>query len=139
MTLADLVAEFVATRSPGWLVLTEVETQDCAVAALRFYAAHGVVASLIVVDPDGVPVDTSVDMRLIDATVDLTTGEWAVVQPLFCLYVEKEQALRLEASRAAGLEVYGRQVAEVTADISVMEGPDGLPSRAFGLPAVTVE
>jgi hypothetical protein len=139
VTLSELVAEFVATRSPGWLVLTEIESQECALAALRFYAAHGIVASLIVLDPDGVPVDTSADIGLIDATVELTAGEWAVVRPLFSLYVEKEQALRLEASRAAGLEVYGRQVAEVSADIAVMEGPDGLPSRAFGMPAVTVE
>lgn len=139
MTLADLVAEFVATRSPGWLVLTESEATECAVAALRFYAAHGAVASLVVVDPDGLPVDTSIDLGLVSAAADLTTGEWAVIRPLFSLYVEKEQALRLEASRAAGLDVYGRQVSEIAGDIAAMEGPDGVPSRAFAASAVTVE
>ena len=139
MTLADLVAEYVATRSPGWLVLTEAEAAECAVAALRFYAAHGVIASLITVDPDGLPADTSVDLRLVQLEVDLTTGEWSIVRPLFGLYVEREQALRLEASRAAGLDVYGRPVSEIAGDIAVMEGPDGVPSRAFATPAVTVE
>ncbi|WP_374566037.1 hypothetical protein [Ideonella sp.] len=139
MTLADLVAEFVATRSPGWLVLTEAEAAECAVAALRFYAAHGFVASLVVVDPDGLPVDTSIDLRLIHLAVDLTTGEWSIVRPLFALYVEREQALRLEASRAAGLDVYGRPVSEIAGDIALMEGSDGVPSRAFAAAAVTVE
>ncbi len=139
MTLADLVAEFVATRSPGWLVLTEAEAAECALAALRFYAAHGAVESLMTVDLDGLPVDTSVDLRPIQIAVELTTGEWSIVRPLFALYVEREQALRLEASRAAGLDVYGRPVSEIAGDIALMEGPDGVPSRAFAAAAVTVE
>jgi len=139
VTIADLVEEYLATRAPGWLVLTVPEALECGLSALRFYAAHGTVQSLLETDPDGVVTDESSDLHRVNEDTGLTTGEWAIVRPLFTLYVEREQAMRLEASRAAGLEVYGRQVSEVAADIAMMESPEGLPARAFAAAAFTVE
>jgi hypothetical protein len=100
--------------------------------------AHGTVQSLLETDGEGVTTDTSGDLYRVNEETALTTGEWAIVRPLFALYVEREQAMRLEVSRAVSLEVYGRQVSEVTADIAVMESPEGLPARAFAAAAFTV-
>src|SRR5438094_50133 len=38
--------------------------------------------------------------------VDLTDGEWALIRPLYMLYIEKANAVALEASRTLGVEVY---------------------------------
>jgi hypothetical protein len=64
-----------------------------------------------------------------EATV-LTPGEWAIIKPLFTLYVERESAMHLEASRGLGVDVYGRSVAEVQGDITLME-TETLPAKSF--------
>lgn len=66
---------------------------------------------------------------------DITDGEWFVIRPLFMLYVERENARALEASKQLGVEVYGRTVDQVEADIRTYETQD-LPRLAF---AQTVE
>jgi hypothetical protein len=53
--------------------------------------------------------------------IELTFSELALIRPLFRLYVELENATHLEASRAMGLEAYGRSVAEITSDIKEAE------------------
>jgi hypothetical protein len=52
------------------------------------------------------------------------------------LYVERENAVYLEASRGMGLDVYGRSVAEITGDITNFEME--LPKLAFCRGIVTV-
>lgn len=122
MTLADLVQAYASTRRPGWVVLEDEELISLAVAATRFYLGFGDLASV----PDGaIP-----SLADIDEATDVTVSEWATISPLFALYVEKENALRLEASRSTGLESYGRQSSEVQGDITVMEN-ETLPMRAF--------
>lgn len=118
MTLSDLVDEFVATRRPGWLVLDDEEVMSQAVAATRYYIGFGTINSML----------PSLDE--ITGGTEVSPAEWATISPLFYLYVEKENALRLEASRAAGLDFYGRQASEIQGDITVME-TDTLPMRAF--------
>lgn len=66
---------------------------------------------------------------------EITDGEWFVIRPLFLLYVERENARALEASRQLGVEVYGRTVDQVEADIRTYETQD-LTRLAF---AQTVE
>ena len=77
------------------------------------------------------------DLGLITKDTVLSVGEWTVIRPLFWLYVERENAQRLEASRALGLEVYGRSVSEIAGDISVMER-ETLPADAFVAVAIEV-
>lgn len=158
MTLGELAREFSGPRAPGWLVLSEDEVIACAVEALRFCAAHIAIVSITRHDADlpgatapGLPVPVPPSrldplapslpvkaLDLLNEDVELTTGEWAMVRPLMALYVERENALRLEASRTMGLDVYGRLSSEVTQDILVMER-ETIPSAAFCHAIITID
>lgn len=129
MTLQELIDQFTSVRRPGWLVMGDDELTQFGVEAVSFYAGHGDVRSI----DGGTP-------ALVDITGDiaLTPGEWSIIRPLFLLYVERENALRLEASRANGLEVFGRSASEIAADIKNYE-EEVLPSKAFGLAIVVGE
>lgn len=72
----------------------------------------------------------------ISLTTDVTTSEWAIIKPLFSLYVEHEQSVMLEASRGVGVDVYGRTTSEIQQDIKQME--DEMPKKAFYHPIVSV-
>lgn len=130
MTLSELVSEFASVRRPGWLVMADPELDQFGIEAARYYAAYGDIKSLsgsdvlpgagdtpAGSDPVVAPSLPVKKLELISGDVELTVGEWALIRPLFLLYVERENALRLEASRANGLEVFGRSVSEVSADI----------------------
>lgn len=118
MQLGDLVSEFVGARRPGWLVLDDDEVLVQAIEATRYYLGWGQLGG-------AVPALDDVDDR-----VEVSASEWAIISPLFVLMVEKENALRLEASRSGGLDVYGRQASEIEADIRIMKD-ETLPQRAF--------
>lgn len=155
MTITELVSEFLAVRAPGWLVLAQPEVEECAVAAARFYAAYGDIRSLSKsdvlqeaagadqprpappeVEPELLPALPIKSLALITAATDVSTGEWAVIRPLFFLYTERENAQRLEASRGLGVDVFGRSVSEIAQDISREE--EALPAKAFVHIAVEV-
>ena len=53
------------------------------------------------------------------------------------LYVERENARPLEASRMQGVEVYGRDVASVEQDVERYES-ETLPRLAFMQPVETI-
>lgn len=125
MNLSDLADDYIASRRPGWLVLEDEEVLAQAVDATRYYLGFGTLAS-------GVS-----DLSDVDGRTDVTASEWVTISPLFRLYVEKENTLRLEASRSAGLEVYGRQASEIQSDITAME-TETLPQRAFAAPMFEV-
>jgi hypothetical protein len=83
--------------------------------------------------PDFAPGDSPVETgSIVVNDLDLTMSELAIIKPLFNLYVTRENAIHLEASRALGLEVYGRSVAEIESDIKQIE--EDLPKRAFCQP-----
>jgi hypothetical protein len=71
------------------------------------------------------------------AASDITDGEWGLIRPLYLLYVERENARALEASRGLGVDVYGRTVDQVEADIRQYETQD-LPHLAFAQTIETV-
>jgi hypothetical protein len=121
MTLQDLVRECEWVH--GNLIDDDIERQ--AVAAARQFLGWGEIAALV--SPDDDP-----DAPALELTVEteLTNSEWAVIKPLFLLYVERENARALEASRTQGVEMYGRTVSEVEADITRYEEGD-LPRFAF--------
>lgn len=75
-------------------------------------------------------------MNLIDENTPLTKSELAVISPLFELYVERENALILEASRTLGVEVYGRTVSEINNDIVQKE--QDIQHLAFQFDIITI-
>lgn len=124
-TLTDLVAQFdAAERSAGNLLdIAGLEAQ--AIAATRMYAGYARLISLLPTDQTPVP---QITLEITGATL-VTVSEWAVIRPLFLLYVERESAIQLEASRGMGLDVFGRSTDSIAGDITVMESE--LPRRAF--------
>jgi hypothetical protein len=58
------------------------------------------------------------------------------VRPLFILYVERENAVYLEASRSLGVDVYGRSASEIAQDIVQKE--TDVQRLMFCMPIVTV-
>jgi len=126
MTLAEMVQQFMDTERPAGNLLEHGALLAQAIAAARFYAAWGTITSRH--EQDLVPA--------IDAGTAMTDSEWALIRPLFLLYVERETALQLEASRGLGIDPFGRSSGEVANDITQMETE--LPRRAFCEPIVTV-
>jgi hypothetical protein len=59
-----------------------------------------------------------------------------MIRPLFLLYLERETALQLEASRGMGIDPFGRSSSEVAGDIVQMEL--GYPHAAAFQPIFTV-
>ena len=88
-------------------------------------------------DPDGPAVKPSLpikDVEFVSADTDLTMGEWAIIKPLFVLYVERENATRLEASRGLGVDAFGRTTSEVAQDIERME-TETIPAKRWFTPS----
>lgn len=125
MKLGALAGEYLDARGGAGIVLTYPEVLDCAVRATRYFAAYADIAST--------PVDSFVS---IGEDTDLLVSEWAHVQALFSAYCERENALRLEASRAAGIEFFGRSVSEVETDIAQLEAT--MAERTFVADIITI-
>lgn len=71
-----------------------------------------------------------------DPDLCISDSEWAIIRPLFYLYVERGNALQLEASRGLGIDVYGRSVSEIQADITTCESE--LPHKTFCEDIITI-
>lgn len=117
MTLGELATSI---HWPFGLILSEQEEQAQAVNAARQYAAWGDIASL----------GDSPVLATLDADTVIDEGEWAIIKPLAALFIERENARALEASRGVGVDVYGRDVNTIEADIRQYESVD-LPRLAF--------
>lgn len=131
MTLLELITEFMASRLTGGLVIDVPDVTKAMLKAVRFYAGYAEVSYFFEQDPSVTPALA----QLTDA-VTLTTSEWAIIQPLFNAYADHENALRLEASRGLGVDVYGRSSSELSAEIKQLELD--LPRKAFYQPFVGV-
>ncbi len=128
-TLKELAGEFLEKERPvGVLIMPEtVESQ--AIAAASFYLGYALIHNGDnPVEPTQFP-DITLD-------TDIDPSEWAVIRPLFLLYVERETALQLEATRGLGADPYGRSSSEVAADITQYEA--ALPQKAFAQPFITL-
>lgn len=120
-TLDALVARFVEDERGATNILAPESVTAQAVAAVSFFAGFAVLS------------DTE---QPIGETLNLTDSEWGWIRPLFALYVEREQALQLEATRGLGADVFGRSSSEIATDIERQEAE--LPRRAFLQPVFTV-
>lgn len=125
-TLADLAEKFATQERPAGNLLDEDTVLAQAVAATRFYAGYAAIRARDGANP----------VPAIDGTIEISESEWALIRPLFLLYVERETALQLEASRGMGIDPFGRSASEIAAEISQAEAD--MPRRAFFQPIVTV-
>jgi hypothetical protein len=120
MILSGRIARFIEAERGAAALLAPESIAAQALAATAFYAGY---AALDDVGP------LSVDL-------DLSDSEWALIRPLFLLYVERETALQLESTRGLGADPFGRASSEIAADITQMEAD--YPRRVFMQPVVTV-
>ncbi|HEX8590648.1 hypothetical protein [Pseudomonas sp.] len=56
-----------------------------------------------------------------DQDFDLTPSEHSIIEPLFRLYCEWENAQAIQVSRANGHEAWGREPSEIQSDITLAE------------------
>ena len=122
-TLSTLVQRFADNERGAANILPIESVTAQAVAAVSFYAGFAELTHLV----EGADIDGS---------LEITLSEWAEIRPLFILYVERETALQMEATRGMGADVFGRSSSEVGGEIMQMEAD--LPRRVFFLPIVTV-
>lgn len=157
MKLTELAA---ASHWVFGLVLADEQVEAQAMKAARAYLGWGSIASLEPPpEPDpaplygepflvgwygtvfgaqpAAPAPAPVPPPPLDADTEITYGEWAVIKPLFELYVERENARALEASRSQGVDVYGRAVDVIEADIRQYETLD-MPRLAFNTQPLSV-
>lgn len=131
-TLAYLAGRFANAERPAGNLLDADGVLAQAVAAASFYAGYAQITSRI---PDPLAVSTAPPAPIGGAT-EISESEWALIRPLFVLYVERETACQLESARGFGMDVYGRSSSEVSSDI--MQTEMELPHRAFVSLVVTV-
>lgn len=132
MTLQDLVNEFIAKESATGMFALDAQVLQCGIDATRFYAGYAALKH-----PASAPNANGVlDPAAVTGTTDLTAGEWAIIGPLFRLYVEKHAAQVVEASRGLGVEPLGRSTSEIASDIKLTE--EQLPLLAFSEEPFTV-
>lgn len=142
-SLAELVLEFENLTHEVGLVVGGDQLHQLAVNALRHYCAYGSLA----IAAEGAPVTDALGRPLVGfgtlnslgvagvtetkvgSSIGLTNCEWAVIKPLFALYVESANAIHLEASRGLGVDVYGRSVSEIAAEI--MREEEAIQAKAF--------
>lgn len=124
--LAALAAEFTEQRSAVGLFIEPAQVLQCAIRAARFYAGWATL--------DDVSAQRGVFS--ITGSTYVLPGEWAIISPLFVLYVERESAVAIESSRVAGVDAVGRDSSTVEADIRQLEAD--LPQLAYVEPVWSV-
>ncbi|MBL0011057.1 MAG: hypothetical protein IPP22_08780 [Nitrosomonas sp.] len=126
-TIDALVDYFLTEERPDSVVLDSATVLAQAVAATRYYAGY---ANLVVNE------DVDPPLPEIDEDTDLSDSEWALIKPLFALYIELETSIQLEASRGMGVDVFGRSSSEIRQDINQIQME--FPKNAFSQAIITV-
>lgn len=121
---------------PIGLILTEDQVSRNLKKAVRFYAGYATIKAADLADDQiHSNIDASPD---VDGAqdVELSQSEFAIIEPLFKLYVELENSTALEASRGLGIDPYARATGEIQGDIRQYE--TDMPSNAFSEEIVTI-
>jgi hypothetical protein len=136
MKLTDWVDRFTLKERPIGNTVSPEIILDQAIAATNFYSGYGALAEHLAIpidDPAPEPPDPYPD---ITGETDLTVSEWAIIRPLFLLYVERETGMYLEASRGLGIETFVRSPSEIASEITQMEME--MPHKAFSRAIETI-
>jgi len=128
MKISQLVASFLAVLPIGCALTDEQITRSLR-AAVRKYCAYKRLKLALDANGDYIDIDASATAEGAQ-DFDLTTSEVGIIEPLWHLYMERENGTAFEASRSMGAEVFGRQVAEVQVAIDTYE--TRLPQLCFG-------
>lgn len=126
MKLSEIIAAYMDVLPTG-IVLEEKQVERSLKKAVRFYCGYARLSETPTTEVH-TPINAENETDG-DQDFELTPSEYAVVRPLFELYVEMENSASLEASRAMGLDAYGRGVSEVSQDIRTYE--TDMPRQAF--------
>lgn len=127
-TIEALVDDFLMNERPLSIVLDPATVLAKAVAATKFYAGY---ANLEVNDGIDPP------LPAVAENTDISDSEWALIKPLFMLYVDHESAMHQEATRFMGADsLFGRSSSEIQQDITQYQME--LPQKAFLQTIITV-
>jgi len=119
-TLSEIVSDFITQQRPTGIIFPVETVLAQALAATRFYAGF-----------------CQISTESINEHTQINDGHWALISPLFLLYLERETALQLEAARGGfGVEPFGRSSSEIANDISQYEAD--LPGRAFAFSIINL-
>lgn len=149
-TLTELSSDFRNVERPVGVIISDDNIRGLLIAAVRFYAGYAPLQSTLEAagvvmkaedackqnENDAAYVNTLTTLTEITDDTELTAGEWALIRPLFLLFVERETALQLEASRTFGVDPYGRSVSEISQEITQYEHE--MAEKAFCMPFVTM-
>lgn len=132
MLLSEIVDGYIDNPPAGFMLDREFVVR-CLKNAVRYYCGYAKITSApFSADEihDVIDASNSIDG---DQDFDLNPSEYAVIKRLFELYVERENAMHIEASRGLGVDVFGRTVSEIEQEI--IQAEQDLPKRAFMEPA----
>lgn len=127
-SIKDLADDLCKTERPVGVILSDESVIGLLIAAARFYAGY---ANLAASGPE-----ERTKIENITAETTLTLSEFSVIRPLWLLYVERETALQLEATRVMGADPFGRSSSEVAAEIQQVEGE--MANKSYVEPYLTV-
>ncbi len=125
MKISDIVGQFLAEERSVAVLLDESQVEALAKSAVSFYCGYADLASC-----------PNTSLKDITGDAVLTISEWAVIKPLFLLYVERETALQTEATGMQGVTGYGRNSSEVNMEIANLERE--FPQKASCSAAFTI-
>lgn len=132
-SIAERVLAYLSDERPAGVMLDADVVTAQAVAATTFYRGF---AQL---EEHWARLEEDAEAQALPSVLPdtlLTDSEWAIIRPLFLLYVERETAVMLEASRGLGVDVFGRTTSEIASDIQIAE--QDMAHRAFLFPAMTI-
>lgn len=122
MDIQGIIDLFLSEERSLAVLLPDTQVQALAVSAVGFYCGYN--------DLKSVP---NTELEDIHLGAKISIAEWAVIKPLFLLYVERETALQVEATGMQGVSGYGRGSAEVNADIARLEEAFSTLASCFGI------
>lgn len=127
MKISQLVEQFIAVLPIGCALDEEQITRSLR-AAVRKYCGYAQLASAQ--STDGVHTDIDATPTALGAQdFDLNPSELAIIEPLWVMYMEKENSTVYEVSRSQGADPWGRAVAEVA--VAIADYETRLPSLTF--------
>lgn len=126
-SIRDLASDLCQTEHPIGVILSDASICGLLIAAVRFYVGYTNLSA---------SVDHRTTLEEITEETPLTASEWSIIRPLFLLYVERETALQLEATRVMGADPFGRSSSEIAAEIQQVEGE--MADKAYVEPYLTV-
>lgn len=136
------VDRYLTQEAPDTNLLPPKQVLALALAAVRKYTAYGELAVQRLQREaweEAFKRDASTPRPqavAIDKDLMVIPSEWAVISDLWSLYMERDQAKQMEASRGLGVDAFGRASSEIEADIRAEH--EALPMRAFWFGPFTV-